>query len=140
MNHINRRSALAISSAAAAAVPALIWPANGSAQTSGGAGKEIAPGVRRVDYGKREAMFGGFKTVALRDHIYQPGSETKNAAMANDMVCHCLEGELQINQGPGMDFVVKKGDVWTCAKGMPENTKNTGTAVGIMRVTDLLPT
>src|SRR5436853_2630829 len=122
MNHINRRSALAISTAAAAAVPALIWPANGSAQTSGGAGKEIAPGVRRVDYGKREAHFGGYKTVALRDNIYQPGTETKNPAMANDMVCHCLEGELQINQGPGMDFVVKKGDVWTCAKGMPENT------------------
>src|SRR5215207_1704425 len=138
MNHINRRSALAISTAAA--VPALVWPANGSAQTSGGAGKEIAPGVRRVDYGKREAMFGGYKTVALRDNIYQPGTETKNPAMANDMVCHCLEGELQINQGPGMDFVVKKGDVWTCAKGMPENTKNMGTAVGIMRVTDLLPT
>src|SRR5215212_268729 len=139
MNHINRRSALATSISAAAAVPALIWAADGSAQTSGGAGKEIAPGVRRVDYGKREAMFGGFKTVALRDHIYQPGSETKNAAMANDMVCHCLEGELQINQGPGIDFVVKKGDVWTCAKDMPENTKTTGTAVGIMRVTDLLP-
>ena len=138
MNHINRRSALSIGAAAAAAAPALVWPARGLAQAP--VGREIAPGVRRVDYGKREAMFGGFKTVALRDHIYQPGSETKNAAMANDMVCHCLEGELQINQGPGMDFVVKKGDVWTCAKGMPENTKNTGTAVGIMRVTDLLPT
>jgi len=140
MNHINRRSALAIGAVAAATAPALVWPTSGSAQTSAPVGKEIAPGVRRVDYGKREAMFGGFKTVALRDHIYQPGSETKNAAMANDMVCHCLEGELQINQGPGMDFAVKKGDVWTCAKGMPENTKNTGSAVGIMRVTDLLPT
>ena len=135
MNHMNRRSALAIGAAAAAAAPALVWPASGSAQ-----GREIAPGVRRVDYGKREAHFGGYKTVALRDNIYQPGSETKNASMANDMVCHCLEGELQINQGPGMDFVVKKGDVWTCSKGMPENTKNAGTAVGIMRVTDLLPT
>ena len=140
MNRINRRSALSVGAAAAAVAPALVWPISGSAQTSGPVGREIAPGVRRVDYGKREAMFGGFKTVALRDHIYQPESETKNAAMANDMVCHCLEGELQINQGPGMDFVVKKGDVWTCAKGMPENTKNTGTAVGIMRVTDLLPT
>jgi hypothetical protein len=140
MNHINRRSALSIGAAAAAAAPALVWPGSGSAQTPGPVGREIAPGVRRVDYGKREAMFGGFKTVALRDHIYQPGSETKNAAMANDMVCHCLEGELQINQGPGMDFLVKKGDVWTCSKGMPENTRNAGSAVGIMRVTDLLPT
>ena len=137
MPHMNRRSALAIGIGAASA-PAMTWSASGSAQTSDG--REIAPGVRRVDYGKREALFGGYKTVALRDHVYQPGSETKNAAMANDMVCHCLDGELQINQGPGMDFVVKKGDVWTCSKGMPENTKNSGTAVGIMRVTDLLPT
>jgi len=137
MNDINRRTALAIGSVAAA-VPALIWSASGSAQTP--AGREIAPGVRRVDYGKREAMFGGYKTVALRDNIYQPGAESKNPSMANDMVCHCLEGELQIDQGPGMSFVVKKGDVWTCSKGMQEDTKNAGTTVGIMRVTDLLST
>jgi hypothetical protein len=31
--------------------------------------------------------------------------------MENDMVCHCLEGELKVNQGPGKDFVAKKGDV-----------------------------
>jgi quercetin dioxygenase-like cupin family protein len=140
MKYVNRRSALAICVAATAAAPTL-WPASASAQTPGPtAGREIAPGVRRIDYGKREAKFGGYKTVALRDLIYEPGSESKNAGMANDMVCHCLEGELQINQGPGMDFVVKKGDVWTCATGMPENTKNAGSAVAIMRVTDLLPT
>jgi hypothetical protein len=138
MKDINRRTALTIGSAATAAVPALVWPATGSAQTP--AGREIAPGVRRVDYGTRMAMFGGYKSVALRDNIYQPGAETKNPSMANDMVCHCLEGDLQINQGPGMSFVAKKGDVWTCAKGTPEDTKNTGTTVGIMRVTDLLPT
>jgi hypothetical protein len=136
MKDINRRTAFAIGSVAA--VPALVWSAIGSAQTP--AGREIAPGVSRVDYGKREAMFGGYKTVALRDHIYQPGAETKNPSMANDMVCHCLEGELQINQGQGMSFGVKKGDVWTCSKGMQEDTKNAGTTVGIMRVTDLLST
>jgi quercetin dioxygenase-like cupin family protein len=139
MKDVNRRSALAIGVATAAA-PTL-WPARASAQTpSPGEGREIAPGVRRVDYGKREAKFGGFKTVALRDVIYQPGSESKNPGMANDMVCHCLEGELQVNQGPGMEFTVKKGDVWTCAKDMPENNKNAGTSVAIMRVTDLLTT
>jgi len=138
MKDINRRTALAIGSVAAAAVPAMVLSTSGAAQTP--AGKEIAPGVRRVDYGKREAMFGGYKSVLLRDHIYQPGSETKNPAMANDMVCHCLEGELQIDQGMGMNFVVKKGDVWTCSKGMQEDTRNAGTTVGIMRVTDLLST
>lgn len=140
MKDVNRRSALAIGVAAAAAAPTL-WPASASAQMSSPSeGRETAPGVRRVEYGKREANFGGYKTVSLRDGIYQPGSESKNPGMANDMVCHCLEGELQITQGPGMNFAVKKGDVWTCAKGMPEDTKNTGNTVAIMRVTDLLTT
>jgi hypothetical protein len=137
MKDVNRRSALAIGVAAAAA-PTL-WSTSAAAQTaSPGGGREIAPGVRRVEYGKREANFGGYKIVALRDMIYQPGSESKNPGMANDMVCHCLEGELQISQGPDVNFAVKKGDVWTCAKGMPEDTKNTGSTVAIMRVTDLL--
>jgi hypothetical protein len=58
--------------------------------------------------------------------------------MQNDMVCHCLTGELHIDQGEGRQFVAKKGDVWTCATGMPENTANNGSTVAIMRVTDLL--
>jgi hypothetical protein len=44
------------------------------------------------------------------------------------------------SQGGGMEFKAKKGDVWSCAKGMPENGKNTGNTVAIMRVIDLLPT
>jgi hypothetical protein len=32
-----------------------------------------------------------------------------------------------------------KGDVWSCAKGMPERSTNTGSTVAIMRVIDLLP-
>jgi quercetin dioxygenase-like cupin family protein len=63
-----------------------------------------------------------------------------NMGMANDMVCHCLEGELRVNQGPGKDFTVKKGDVWSCNKGLPENDENVGSSVAIMRVIDLLPT
>jgi hypothetical protein len=38
-----------------------------------------------------------------------------------------------------MEFKAKKGDVWSCAKGMPENGKNIGNTVAIMRVIDLLP-
>jgi quercetin dioxygenase-like cupin family protein len=103
-------------------------------------GTEIAPGVRRVDLGKRASMIPAYKTVSMRDIVYQPKSKSSAPAMANDMVCHCLEGELRINQGPGMDFTVKKGDVWSCNKGLPENTENIGSGVGIMRVIDLLPT
>ena len=33
----------------------------------------------------------------------------------------------------------KKGDVWTCVKGEPEDVDNLGTTVAIMRVIHLLP-
>ena len=38
-------------------------------------------------------------------------------------------------------FTVKKGDVWTCAKGITtEGTQNKSNAVAIMRIIDLLTT
>jgi uncharacterized cupin superfamily protein len=40
--------------------------------------------------------------------------------MPNDMVCHVPEGELRVKQTDGMEFVAKKGDVWTCKKGIGE--------------------
>jgi quercetin dioxygenase-like cupin family protein len=103
-------------------------------------GTEIAPVVRRVDLSKRESMIPTYKTVAMRDVVYQPKSKSANRSMANDMVCHCLEGKLRVNQGPGKDFTVKKGDVWSCNKGLPENNENISSGVAIMRVIDLLPT
>jgi hypothetical protein len=75
----------------------------------------------------------------MRDIVYQPGSKSDNPAMKNDMVCHCLEGELHVSQGPDMQFVAKTGDVWSCKKGMPEANVNNGSTVAIMRVIDLLP-
>ena len=33
-------------------------------------------------------------------------------SMANNVVCHCAEGELRM--GAGVEFVAKKGDVWSC--------------------------
>jgi len=54
-------------------------------------GTEIAPGVRRVDLGKRDSMIPAYKTVSMRDVVYQPKSKSMNMGMANDMVCHCLE-------------------------------------------------
>ena len=75
----------------------------------------------------------------MRDIVYQPGSKSDNPAMPNDMVCHCLEGDLQVNQGPDKQFVAKTGDVWSCMKGMPEANVNKGSTIAIMRVIDLLP-
>jgi hypothetical protein len=54
--------------------------------------------------------------------------------MPNDMVCHVPDGELQV-----MEFLAKKGDVWTCKKGIGEDLENVGSTVAIMRIIDLLP-
>jgi quercetin dioxygenase-like cupin family protein len=91
-----------------------------------------------VDNTKRETMIPNYKTVSMRETIYQPGASTSGGSMPNDMVCHMLEGELTVDTGSG-DNLYKKGDVWSCAKGLPERSKNTGSTVAIMRIIDLLP-
>ena len=138
MENMNRRSALALGLAATSAV--VITESAAAQPYAATEGKEIAPGVRQVDLGKRQSMVPGYKTVSMRDIVYQPKSKSTNPGMANDMVCHCAEGELRIKQGPGTEFVAKKGDVWSCNKGLPEDTENIGSGASIMRVIDLLTT
>jgi quercetin dioxygenase-like cupin family protein len=58
--------------------------------------------------------------------------------MPNDMVCQCIEGEMRLDHGHGHAFPAKKGDVWSCVKGQPENVENTGSTVAIMRVINLI--
>lgn len=139
MEDRNRRSVLAFGVATVATVPAFLLPTVASAQRyRPDEGREIAPGVRRVDLTKRASEIPAYATVSMRDIVYQPGAKSDNPAMANDMVCHCLEGELQVNQGPGKQFVTKTGDVWSCMKGMPEANENKGSTIAIMRVIDLI--
>ena len=140
MDDIDRRSALALGLAATATLPALLTATPAFAQRyRPDEGKEIAPGVRRVDLTKRASELSGYATVSMRDMVYQPGAKSDAPAMMNDMVCHCLEGELQVSQGPGKQFLAKAGDVWSCIKGMPEADANNGSTVAIMRVIDLMP-
>jgi hypothetical protein len=140
MEHIDRRAALAFGFATAAALPALLTPTPASAQRyRPDEGREIAPGVRRIDLTKRASEIPAYATVSMRDVVYQPGSKSENPSMANDMVCHCLEGELHVSQGPGHQFVAKTGDVWSCKKGMAEANENKGSTIAIMRVIDLIP-
>lgn len=144
MRNFDRRSAVALGLATATAALAVPHAATAATATIHGPsygpndGRELAPGVRRVDISRRESMMPGYKMVSMRDMIYQPGAKTQSPVMPNDMVCHMLDGELHLDLGHGGQFVARKGDVWTCAKGMPENTTNNGSTVGIMRVTDLL--
>ena len=140
MENMNRRSVIAFGLATASALPALLAPTSASAQRyRPDEGKEIAPGVRRIDLSKRSSEIPAYATVSMRDIVYQPGAKSDNPAMPNDMVCHCLEGELQFSQGPGKQFVAKTGDVWSCMKGMPEAAVNNGKTIAIMRVVDLIP-
>lgn len=139
MERIDRRSALALGLAATSA--ALISQDAVAQQPAATAGKELAPGVRRVEHGKRASMIPGYKTVSLADITYQPKAKLASGVpMANDMVCHCPQGELRVKQTPGGEFVAKAGDVWSCNKGLLEETENIGTGIAIMRIINLLPT
>lgn len=136
MDTVNRRSALAFALTTAAVSPALLLPVAAAAQRyRADEGQQVAPGVRRVELSKRASEIPAYATVSMVDLVFQPRSKFSNPAMASDMVCHCLEGELAIDQGKGMQFVAKAGDVWTCRKGMPETTENRSGAVAIMRIT-----
>ena len=136
MKDLDRRSALAMGFVG---VSGLILPGQAAAQTYGpNEGKELAQGVRQVDLGTRQSIIPAYRRVHLRDVVVQPGAKTPERMMMNDMLCHMTEGELAVVQND-KQFTVKKGDVWTCAKGIStEGTQNKGTTVAIMRIIDLL--
>jgi quercetin dioxygenase-like cupin family protein len=131
MQDMDRRSMLGLAVVASAAV----FPLTAEAQP---AAKQLAPGVKQIDYGERDSLIPAYKKVHLRDIVIDPRAQTPERDMMNDMLCHMTEGELTVVQNK-KEFVVKKGDVWTCAKGLnTEGTQNKGSAVAIMRIIDLL--
>ena len=137
MEQIDRRSALAFG---LAGISGLVISEQAAAQTYGPSdGKEVGPGVRQVDLGERDSLIRAYGKVRLRDIVLQPGAKTPDNMMMNDMLCHMTEGELAVVQN-AKSFTVKKGDVWTCAKGITtEGTQNKGSTVAIMRIIDLMP-
>ena len=145
MEDINRRSALTIGLATAAATPllALATPA-GAAEivpTYGpNDGKEIAPGVRLVEVGKWGSDMTGIKSVLVLDVVFQPGAADKESVMDNDMVCFITSGEFTIKKtNPDKEFNVKKGEYYTCGKGKTDHATNISKEVGIHRITVLIP-
>jgi quercetin dioxygenase-like cupin family protein len=135
MEHVDRRTALIGLAVASALVPAGRVAAQTYSPTEG---KELFPGVRLVDLTKRDSMISAYKTVSMQDVVFQPGAVFPPTSMANDMVCHVLEGELTVSQGGSGEFAVKKGDVWSCSRGVTEGGKNNGSTVAVMRVINLL--
>ena len=136
MQKLDRRSALKLAAAAASA--AVVSPV--AAQTTvapTGTDTTPWPGVVVRKYGESPSIIPGFKTVSMRDIIMQPGSKTMGPPMPNAMVCHILEGEMQIDQD-GKIFTAKKNFCWTCNKDTKEQASNNSNAVAIMRITDLM--
>ncbi len=142
----DRRLAFALGLAAAGS--ALVAPAHPAAAQPYGPneGQETnTPGIRRVLVSERASMHGrdsvlpGYKSVRVVDVVFQPGKKNTDNAMMNDMVCQCIEGELRLDHRDGHAFSARKGDVWTCVKGEPEDVENPGSTVAIMRVISLLP-
>jgi hypothetical protein len=137
MDNCNRRSALALGIAASSAVVVTGHVAAQPYWTI--QGREIAPGVRVVQHGKGDSMIPGYKSVSMRDLVYQPKAKS-SILQANDCICHCPEGELRVKQSNGHEFTAKAGDVWSCNKGLGENVENIGAGVAVMRMIDLFPT
>ena len=134
MGDVDRRSTLVLGLAAASA---LVVGGSVVAEAAVGDEREMAKGIKEKILGEGPAMILGYKTVRLRDISWQPGASSPPTSMQNPMVCHITEGELQITQD-GKTFTAKMNYVWTCNSGTMEGATNSGTTVGVMRVTDLL--
>ena len=135
MSGIDRRTALAF---AVGAAYAIVTGHTESALAAVGDETKIAEGVTVKILSEGLSIIPGYRTVRLRDITMQPGSSFPPRPMMNAMVCHTLEGKLQITQSE-RKFAADKGFVWTCNVGMTEAAANTGNTVAVMRVADLLP-
>src|SRR5438105_13099052 len=140
MDAINRRTAIVGAGAAAVALGGLVKAnAQGAPAASGGTRPPAEEGVTRTDLNQGPSMIPGYKQVTLSDITIQLGKKFGPNPMNNAMVCHILDGELEITQNPGTTFTAKKNHVWTCMAGMTEGGVNKGTAPATMRITQLLP-
>src|SRR5438874_12452221 len=75
MQDMNRRSALTLGLTAAAATPLLGLATSASAKEYGPTeGKELYPGIRLIDLGKRPSEISAYKTVHMLDVVFQPGA------------------------------------------------------------------
>lgn len=136
MPRVSRRTAIAVglTVAAASAVPiqakaAMYGPDEGEAM-------EGMEGVRRIALSERATEISGFTTVRLLDLVFQPGAKFPESPM-EPMICHMVEGELQIANN-GDPFTAKKNDVWTCNAGGTEAAENTSGEPAVMRVAQLI--
>ena len=147
MIFVNRRSALSLSSVslfAAAAVPLFgsATPARAEIPTYGpNDGTEISPGVRWIMLGEVESQIVTYSKVTFGDAVYEPGAQDPwdQPVMDMDMFCYILQGDFEITKTGIPPYMVKQGQAYTCGKGKSDNGHNVSNAVGIMRVSMLMP-
>ena len=139
MGKINRRAALVSTGAAVATLAGGIRQAG--AQQPGTSLQPVQrEGLETKVLNEGPSMIPGYKRVRLLDITVQPGKSFGPNKMETPMVCHMLEGEMDITQDMGIGtFTAKKNHVWTCNTGMMEGGTNKGTTAAIMRVTFLMP-
>ena len=92
-----------------------------------------------VEVAKLDSEISAYKSIALVDIVFQPGSVAPESVMDNDMVCHITSGEFKIKKG-AKEFTVKEGEVYTCGKGKTDMATNTSAVVGVHRIAILMPT
>ena len=150
MENINRRSALTLGAAAAAATPllAFVTPAlagGGGVPNYGPTdGKELGPGRRVVEVGEVESQIAAYKIVKIIDVVYQPGAgdpvpAADDKGMDVDMICHIMAGEFTIQKKGIPAYTVKEGFLYTCGKGKTDQATNISKVVGIHRIALLIP-
>lgn len=148
MEAINRRSALTLGLAAAAATPllALATPVGAAAVPNYGPneGKDIGHGRRLVEVGEVESQITAYKTVKIIDVVYQVGAgdpvpPPDDPGMDVDMVCHIMAGEFTIQKKGIPAYTVKEGFLYTCGKGKTDQATNISKVVGIHRIALLIP-
>ena len=139
MDDVNRRSAMTFGLTVAVAAPLVALSTPAAAEMyAADAGKEIMPGIRQIELGEWPVKFGGYTRAVMNDFVMGPGSAFPEEVMKNDMICHVIEGEIQINQDGNM-IAAKTGHVYSCMVGTVETDKNEGDTSAIMRVIDLFP-
>jgi hypothetical protein len=140
MKAVNWRAALSLGLAATSA--ALVAADAGAQQVPAAGGKEVAPGVHRVEHGKRESMIPGLQE--RLDGRHRLSTEGEISIRQPDAQRHGLPlpGRRIAGQAVRGDGICRQpGDLWTCKKGILEETEteNIGAGVAIMRIINLLP-
>ena len=135
MGDVDRRLALTLGFAA---VSELAIPSSAVARTyDPDFGEEIAPGVRQIHIGSATSNLSGYTRVSIRDLVFQPGANTYDPSIQNDMISHVTDGQLIVRQGETQWVAGSDYGPWTSAKGTKIAYTQITSEVAVLRIIDL---